>query len=180
MCTDASWGPRACGGPPGEGTLTRREGVELNYREESSHGAIEGVQGPRCADTRGQPSRPGYRMECQMLCPRQGPAVGCYSSGQAQGQAQAQAQQGYHEAGRARHEFGRVGCTGSGGGQRGPAPGRPCILLQPSSLGPRGSTNRPDRFGLWSYQVARRERRKGRGGGRIGGWARPSRPWRSQ
>lgn len=97
------------------------------------------------------------------------PTVDCHSSGQAQGQPQPQPQQGYHKAGRARHEFGRVGNTGSGGGQCGPAPGRPCILLQPSSLGPRGgSTNRPDRFGLWSYQVARPERRKGRGGGRMG------------
>lgn len=90
MCTEASWGPSTCRGPlGGEGTLTCREGVKLNHGEESSHGAIEGVQGPRRADTRGCRFCPGHRSECQVLHAPEGPAVGCHSSGQAQGQFQA-------------------------------------------------------------------------------------------
>lgn len=79
--------------------LTCREGVKLNHGEESSHGAIEGVQGPRRANKRGQLSCPGHPSECQVLHAPEGPAVVCHSFGQAQGQSQAQAQQGHHEAG---------------------------------------------------------------------------------
>lgn len=89
MCTEASWDPvptGVCWGVGGGGKLTCREGVKLNHGEESSHGAIEGVQGPRRADKRGQLSCPGHRSECQVLHAPEGPAVGCHRSGQAQGE----------------------------------------------------------------------------------------------
>lgn len=137
--------------PRGGGALTSGEGVQLHHGEEAAHGAIEGVQGTRRADARGQPRRPGRRGECQAVHRAEGPAVRGPQPRQSQGQPQAQ--QGRQEAWRAHHGVGPVGCRAGrsrtqAAERAGGARGRPCILHQPRS---HSSQNRPDRFGLPIY-----------------------------
>ena len=157
----------------GRGALTGGEGVELHHGEEAAHGAVEGVQGPRRADTRGQPAGLGRRGERQALRRAEGPAVRRARPPQGQGQGQPQAQQGRQEAGRTHHGVGRWAAGRPDGAQAaesaGRARGRPCILHQPPS---RCSRNRPDRFGLPGHPPGARPgqgRRPGLGVG-FGGW----------